>query len=171
MKEEEGVRFALGVPLISNDYHTIGILLVLDGSPRDSVKDTDRDDKSLLASCFVWSEDGLYAGNNHRDISDYHVLGSFLSHNVGQLKMQNKDAEQRKFMSNFSHELRTPINVILGSAQFLQDTVSDDYQNELLQSIVVSSNTLLDTLNIVLDYTKFEHAVTEVENPSAEEGA
>lgn len=107
----------------------------------------DRDDKSLLASCFVWSEDGLYAGNNHRDISDYHVLGSFLSHNVGQLKMQNKDAEQRKFMSNFSHELRTPINGILGSAQFLQDTVSDDYQNELLQSIVVSSNTLLDTVS------------------------
>lgn len=50
-------------------------------------------------------------------------------------------------MSNFSHELRTPINGILGSAQFLQDTVSDDYQNELLQSIVVSSNTLLDTVN------------------------
>jgi len=131
----------------------------------------DQDNKSLLASCFVWSEDGLYAGNNHREISDYHVIGSFLSHNVAQLKMQNKDAEQRKFMSNFSHELRTPINGILGSAQFLQDTVSDDYQNELLQSIVVSSNTLLDTLNIVLDYTKFEHAVTEVENPSAEESS
>jgi len=107
----------------------------------------DQDNKSLLASCFVWSEDGLYAGNNHREIFDYHVIGSFLSHNVAQLKMQNKDAEQRKFMSNFSHELRTPINGILGSAQFLQDTVSDDYQNELLQSIVVSSNTLLDTVS------------------------
>lgn len=106
----------------------------------------DQDNRSLLASCFMWSQDdGLYAGNDHRDISDYHVLGNFLSHNIAQLRMQNKDAEQRKFVSNFSHELRTPINGILGSAQFLQDTVSDDYQNELLQSIVVSSNTLLDT--------------------------
>jgi hypothetical protein len=106
----------------------------------------DQDNRSLLASCFMWSQDdGLYAGNDHREISDYHVLGNFLSHNVAQLMMQNKDAEQRKFVSNFSHELRTPINGILGSAQFLQDTVSDDYQNELLQSIVVSSNTLLDT--------------------------
>jgi hypothetical protein len=106
----------------------------------------DQDNRSLLASCFMWSQDdGLYAGNDHREISDYHVLGNFLSHNIAQLRMQNKDAEQRKFVSNFSHELRTPIKCILGSAQFLQDTVSDDYQNELLQSIVVSSNTLLDT--------------------------
>jgi nitrogen-specific signal transduction histidine kinase len=73
-----------------------------------------------------------------------------LSHNIAQLRMQNKDAEQRKFVSNFSHELRTPINGILGSAQFLQDTISDDYQNELLQSIVVSSNTLLDTVSNLL---------------------
>jgi signal transduction histidine kinase len=108
----------------------------------------DQDNRGLLASCFMWSQDdGLYAGNDHREISDYHVLGSFLSHNIAQLRMQNKDAEQRKFVSNFSHELRTPINGILGSAQFLQDTVSDDYQNELLQSIVVSSNTLLDTVS------------------------
>jgi GAF domain-containing protein len=111
----------------------------------------DQDNRSLLASCFMWSQDdGLYAGNNHREISDYHVLGNFLSHNIAQLRMQNKDAEQRKFVSNFSHELRTPINGILGSAQFLQDTISDDYQNELLQSIVVSSNTLLDTVSNLL---------------------
>ena len=106
----------------------------------------DQDNRNLLVSCFMWSQDdGLYAGNDHREISDYHVLGNFLSHNVAQLMMQNKDAEQRKFVSNFRHELRTPINGILGSAQFLQDTVSGDYQNELLQSIVVSSNTLLYT--------------------------
>lgn len=118
----------------------------------------DQDSRSLLASCFMWSQDhGLHTGNDHEEISDYHVLGNFLSHNVTQLRMQNKDAEQRKFVSNFSHELRTPINGILGSAQFLQDTVSDDYQNELLQSIVVPSNTLLDTASdpsLSLDHSR-----------------
>jgi hypothetical protein len=113
------------------------------------------DNGKLLASCFAWICSGVDSSECRRDASDYHVIGNFLSHSIAQLRMQNKDAEQKKFMSNFSHELRTPINGILGSAQFLQDTVSDDYQNELLQSIVVSSNTLLDTaslLSLVLTY-------------------
>ncbi|KAI6911513.1 hypothetical protein KC318_g2333 [Hortaea werneckii] len=63
--------------------------------------------------------------------------------------------ERTKFLSNFSHELRSPIHGILGSAQFLQDTVSNDYQNSLLQSIVMSSNMLLDTLNLVLEHNQF----------------
>jgi GAF domain-containing protein len=108
----------------------------------------DQENKSLLASCFAWYGSDVEKGIGHRDVSDYHVLGNFLSHSVAQLMLQNKSSEQKKFMSNFSHELRTPINGILGSAQFLQDTVSDDYQNELLQSIVVSSNTLLDTVSL-----------------------
>jgi hypothetical protein len=108
----------------------------------------DHDNKTLLASCFAWHDTGIDTAVGHRDVTDYHVLGNFLSHSVAQLMLQNKDSEQKKFMSNFSHELRTPINGILGSAQFLQDTVSDDYQNELLQSIVVSSNTLLDTASL-----------------------
>jgi hypothetical protein len=108
----------------------------------------DHDNKSLLASCFAWHDSSVDKVVDDPDVSDYHVLGNFLSHSVAQLMLQNKDSEQKKFMSNFSHELRTPINGILGSAQFLQDTVSDDYQNELLQSIVVSSNTLLDTVSL-----------------------
>jgi GAF domain-containing protein len=105
----------------------------------------DQSNGSLLASCFAWRTSTFKEGSKHQHVADYHVLGNFLSHDIAQLRMQNEDAEQKKFMSNFSHELRTPINGILGSAQFLQDTVSDDYQSELLQSIVVSSNTLLDT--------------------------
>jgi hypothetical protein len=108
----------------------------------------DHENKSLLASCFAWHDSSVEKVVDDPDVSDYHVLGNFLSHSVAQLMLQNKDSEQKKFMSNFSHELRTPINGILGSAQFLQDTVSDDYQNELLQSIVVSSNTLLDTVSL-----------------------
>ena len=105
----------------------------------------DQNNGSLLASCFAWRTSSSNEGSKHQHVADYHVLGNFLSHDIAQLRMQNEDAEQKKFMSNFSHELRTPINGILGSAQFLQDTISDDYQSELLQSIVVSSNTLLDT--------------------------
>jgi signal transduction histidine kinase len=79
----------------------------------------DQSNGSLLASCFAWRCSGSHKTDDRQDITDYHVLGNFLSHNVAQLRVQSDDAEQKKFMSNFSHELRTPINGILGSASTL----------------------------------------------------
>lgn len=131
----------------------------------------DRDDSALLATCFFWDSSGLRMANGTQDLLAYQVLGNFLSHSVAQVRMQNKGAEQSKFMSNFSHELRSPIHGILGAAQFLQDTMTNDHQNALLQSIVVSSNTLLDTMNVVLDYNKFENAAAEIQQPRVHEHA
>lgn len=81
--------------------------------------------------------------------------------------------ERDEFLSGFSHELRNPIHGILGSAQFLQDTVSSDYQNSLLQSILVSSSLLLATLNLVLEHNQLHSAkisanqATELEDRSS----
>lgn len=44
--------------------------------------------------------------NGTQDLLAYQVLGNFLTHSVAQVRMQSKDVEQSKFMSNFSHELR-----------------------------------------------------------------
>lgn len=53
VKQEEGVRFALGVPLISKNKHRIGVLLVLDGSPWDGVENTDLLELKDYAQCVV----------------------------------------------------------------------------------------------------------------------
>ena len=53
VKREGGVRFALGVPLISKNTRRIGVLLVLDGSPRRMVEDTDLLDLKDCAQCVV----------------------------------------------------------------------------------------------------------------------
>lgn len=66
----------------------------------------DQDDSALLATCFFWDSSGFRMANGTQDLLAYQVLGNFLTHSVAQVRMQSKDAEQSKFMSNFSHELR-----------------------------------------------------------------
>jgi hypothetical protein len=53
VRQEEGVRSALGVPLISKSKHKVGVLLVLDRSPRDGVEDTDLLELKNCAECVV----------------------------------------------------------------------------------------------------------------------
>lgn len=66
----------------------------------------DQDDSTLLATCFFWDSSGFRMANGTHDLLAYQVLGNFLTHSVAQVRMQSKDVEQSKFMSNFSHELR-----------------------------------------------------------------
>jgi len=66
----------------------------------------DQDDSALLATCFFWDSSGFRMAKGTQDLLAYQVLGNFLTHSVAQVRMQSKDAEQSKFMSNFSHELR-----------------------------------------------------------------
>ena len=66
------------------------------------------------------------------------------------------------FLTNMSHEMRTPLNAILGHAQIMQrDTAGDDH-GESLQQIRSSGNHLLGLINEMLDLAKIEAGKMEV---------
>ncbi|WP_169569340.1 ATP-binding protein [Sneathiella limimaris] len=75
------------------------------------------------------------------------------------------DANEAKtnFLSTISHEIRTPLNGVIGVAHMLEDTDLDDRQQELLQTILHSGNTLLSLINDVLDMNKIESGNLEIE--------
>ena len=60
------------------------------------------------------------------------------------------------FLANLSHEVRTPLNAIVGLTEILKrkDDISD--QRELLETISRSGHELLTTLNEVLDVAQLE---------------
>ena len=60
------------------------------------------------------------------------------------------------FLGFISHELRTPMNVVLGAAQFLSATRLETTQREYLSIIRNSGDNLLSLLNDILDMTKIE---------------
>lgn len=60
------------------------------------------------------------------------------------------------FLGVISHELRTPMNGVLGAAQLLQATRLEPTQREYLSIIRNSGDNLLSLLNDILDMTKIE---------------
>lgn len=72
------------------------------------------------------------------------------------LRLSNlKAAEQKNnFIGSISHELRSPLHGILASCEFLQDTTCTSFQQSLVKTAEGCARTLLDTVNMVLDYSK-----------------
>ena len=85
------------------------------------------------------------------------------------LKRNNEELEQavareekanrakREFLFNMSHDIRTPMNAVLGFATLAKENLSDtakveDYLNKILQS----GDNLLDLINNVLEMSKIE---------------
>jgi len=60
------------------------------------------------------------------------------------------------FLANISHELRTPINGIIGITSLLRKTSLTDQQNGMIDMLDVSSRSLLGVINDVLDMSKIE---------------
>ncbi len=61
-----------------------------------------------------------------------------------------------QFLSNMSHEIRTPMNAILGMADLLSTEALSDKQMRLVRDINISSASLLEIINDLLDLSKIE---------------
>jgi len=71
---------------------------------------------------------------------------------------------QGKFLANVSHEIRTPIQTVIGMIDLLSDTSLDREQTEYCRQIKFSADILLSLINDVLDYSKIEAEKMELEN-------
>lgn len=61
-----------------------------------------------------------------------------------------------EFLANTSHEIRTPINGIIGFANLLRKTTLDNKQVEYVDTIEESAKVLLLNINDIIDYSRLE---------------
>ena len=63
---------------------------------------------------------------------------------------------KRRFISVVSHEMRTPLNAIIGMSDLLRDTQLSREQADMLQTLRSASRVMLGLVEDVLDFSKIE---------------
>ena len=103
-----------------------------------------------------------------RDITARKRAEDALRRGAVELKQAKEAAEtanraKSEFLANVSHEVRTPLNGMIGTAELLGDTDLTSVQRDHLHVIAESAETLLAILNDILDFSKIEAGMLEIE--------
>lgn len=115
--------------------------------------------------------------NQHNDISPenetealkafFDEERSFLLKRISELEQTSQEYQQLKktFISNISHEMRTPLNAILGFSELSQlEEITLDEMREYMKIIKKSSEQLLDTIRDIIYIASIDAGEIKVEN-------
>ena len=80
--------------------------------------------------------------------------------------MRNERDRERiskiQFFTNLSHDMRTPLNGIIGSAELAQETKDIEEKDKYLKNVGVSGRVMLDLVNDILDVSKMENGMMQL---------
>ena len=62
-----------------------------------------------------------------------------------------------EFLANISHELKTPLNSVIGFTQLSLDKVVDDEQRDYLSTVLRSARSLVTLIDSILDFSRLEN--------------
>ncbi len=117
----------------------------------------------------TFKKPGACLNGYHQDITEIMVTRKKQEHAIMELleKVRRANSAKSEFLSHMSHDLRTPINGILGMLAIMEKTQDDpERQKECRRKIRVSTEYLLSLVNDVLEVSKLESGrLAEVEEP------
>ena len=87
---------------------------------------------------------------------------ALLAEHTAQLESANKT--KSNFVANMSHEMRTPLNAIIGISDILTKTSLNKHQQFLVNSLHAAGRSLLSLINDILDLSKLEAGKFQIED-------
>lgn len=89
------------------------------------------------------------------DMSYFSVLNKHLQKSV--IEVQNANRAKTDFLSTMSHDIRTPMNAIIGMTNIAKQSIEDKEKvGECLHKIELASNHLITLINDILDISRIE---------------
>jgi PAS domain S-box-containing protein len=116
--------------------------------------------KKTRVTCVMDVSERIQAEENLRQ-SVRQVEGLALEREKVALESSNLKSQ---FLANMSHELRTPLNAIIGIGDLLESTPEGPMRQRYLRTLKHSSESLLNLVNDILDFTKIEGDKIELES-------
>jgi len=149
------IRFYAGAPLKTRSGQMLGTVCIIDRKPHlDITEHHTRKLADLAAIAIDEMELRLALRKANRDMETLRRIQEELQETRQQAELAMQ--EKAQFIATISHELRTPMNGILGMAYLLEDTRLDSQQKEYVDTINHSASNLLLLINDVLDLSKIE---------------
>ncbi|MBN8646918.1 MAG: response regulator [Caulobacterales bacterium] len=118
----------------------------------------------LLAITFIFGAAYLIKSlkNKLKSEAIFHELQ--VERELAHLQAQNANQAKSTYVASISHDLRNPLNAILGSAFLLRQNLESNENVELLDTLLESGNNMILLLNEILDHSKMEAGKLDLEN-------
>ncbi|HZK87936.1 MAG TPA: ATP-binding protein [Anaerovoracaceae bacterium] len=91
-----------------------------------------------------------------RDITDLVNMEILLKSQLKEIEFHSKAKDA--FIANITHEIKTPLNAIIGLSYVLKSTELSKKQKSILDRITTSSDLLLNLVNDILDLSKIKNS-------------
>jgi len=115
-----------------------------------------------FAGCLCWTIRPRRLLSASVDLPYFKVFSQSVMRELSRLDALALNQCKTTFVASISHELRSPLHGILGTLEFIKDTPLDSFQVSMINSLNACGNTLLDTINHVMDYAKIGEASKNV---------
>ncbi|MDE6600696.1 MAG: response regulator [Lachnospiraceae bacterium] len=129
----------------------------------------DEDGRMCVRQSFIMTRDDmsddLIAMVVSKDITDQVIKQKEQTEALQDALMHARQANEAKttFLSNMSHDIRTPMNAIIGFATIAASRIDNkDQVRECLQKVLSSSNHLLSLINDILDMSRIESGKMQI---------
>ena len=153
--DKPDIRFYAGAPLTTSNGYKLGTVCIIDRVPHPEFSEEHKKELAELAAITVDEmELRLVIKKMKEDLQALQEIRQALER--AWERAERATQEKSLFIANISHELRTPMNGILGMAYLLGDTTLDKTQREYIDTINHSAQNLLLLINDVLDMSKIE---------------
>ncbi len=125
--------------------------------------------ETLMSFTYAIADKGTDISFGGSSIAEFDHFGRVLEHTFHRLTDAEKQSRlatieaekaasiRADFLARMSHEVRTPLNGILGVTQLLKTTLHDDKHKEQVGVLSACSEHLLAVLNDILDFSKLEY--------------